>query len=522
MDHVRARHWRGALALVAVAGLLFAACSSDDDGGTSADTTAVAEGNRDAVAKLGYDMLQPGAAQGFQIDPVKSANETNDGLQYGIFGRLMRPLADGSLEPDLAETVTIVDPNTIDIELREGLTFSDGSPYDAAAVKAGLERTVSSGAPAFGAFISGFQGAEVTGPTSLRLTIANGTAPSWHDTYLGAWQSTIVKETASGELVGAGPFKVTSYEPGSKMVLEPFEDFWDAENVTYGGVELINVSAEQAQSGIAALQADQIDLVLTEVSQLPSLTAPFDYTTFVTSNRVSHMPICKRDVPLSDPKVRQALNKAIDRDAINDAVFAGVGQPVTQPWPEGYRFYDPDLSDVLAYDPEGAKQLLTEAGYPNGIDIDISVLPNRSSPAIAEIVEQQWAAVGIRGTIINAPNIVAEFYQPQKAGVGLVPSLGQGRQRLTSWSGSSVGNACKYADPVLDARVADLAKVSDASDEAVAIWGDLNDMIVNGALDVFIINVPLLGAYDTEAILDPVAWPLGSYFFLDPFEAKLS
>jgi peptide/nickel transport system substrate-binding protein len=522
MALVRARRWRGGLALVAVAALLFAACSDDDDGGSSADTTAVEEGNRDAVARIGYDLLQPGAAQGFQIDPVKSANETNDGVQYAIFGRLMRPQADGSLEPDLAETVTIVDPNTIDIELREGLTFSDGSPFDAAAVKAGMERSKASGATAFGAFITGLQAVEVTGPTSLRLTIANGTAPSWHDTYLGAWQSTIVKETASGELVGAGPFKVTSYEPGAKMVLEPSEGFWDAENVTYGGVELINTSAEQAQSGINALRADQIDLVLTEVSQLPSLTDPLDYTTLATSNRITHMPICKRDAPLNDPKVRQALNKAIDRDGINDAVFGGVGQPVNQPWPEGYKFYDPDLADVLSYDPDGAKQLLTEAGYPTGIDVEISVLPNRSSPAIAEIVEQQWAAVGIRGTITNAPNIVAEFYQPQKAGVAMVPSFGQGRQRLTSWSGTSVGNACKWADPALDALVADLAKVSDSSDEAVEIWGELNDKIVNEALDVFIINVPLIGAYDTEAILDPVAWPLGSYFFLNPFEAKLA
>jgi peptide/nickel transport system substrate-binding protein len=522
MVDVRSTRWRAVLALAAVAVLLLAGCSSDDDGGTSSATTAVDEGNPDAIARIGYDLLQPGAAQGFQIDPVRSANETNDGLQYAIFGRLMRPQADGSLEPDLAESVTIVDPNTIDITLRDGLTFSDGSAFDAAAVKAGLERSKNSGATAFGAFITGFQTAEVTSPTSLRLTIANGTAPSWHDTYLGAWQSTIVKETPSGELLGAGPFKVASYEPGAKMVLEPFDGFWDAENVTYGGVELINTSAEQAQSGINALKADQIDLVLTEVSQLPSLTEPYDYTTLTTSNRITHMPICKRDVPLNDPKVRQALNKAIDREAINDAVFGGVGQPVNQPWPEGYTFYDPDLADVLSYDPDGAKQLLTEAGYPNGIDVEISVLPNRSSPAIAEIVEQQWAAVGIRGTITPTPNIVADFYQPQKAGTAMVPSLGQGRQRLTSWSGSSVGNACKYAEPALDALVADLAKVSDTDPKAAEIWGDLNDKIVNEALEVFIINVPLLGAYNTEAILDPVAWPLGSYFFLDPFNAKLA
>jgi peptide/nickel transport system substrate-binding protein len=522
MAHVRARRWRAALALVAVASLLFAACGSDDDGGGSSTDTSAAEGNRDAVARLGYDLLQPGAALGFQVDPIKSANETNDGLQYGIFGRLMRPMQDGSLEPDLAESATIVDANTIEVVLRDGLTFSDGSPFDAAAVKAGLERSVNSQRTELGGAFLALKTVDVVNPTTVRLGIPNGTAPSWYDTYLGAWQSTIVKETPTGELLGAGPFKVVSYEPGAKMVLEPFDGFWDAENVTYGGVELINTSAEQAQSGINALKADQIDLVLTEVSQLPSLTAPYDYTRFTTSNRISHMPICKRDAPLNDPKVRQALNKAIDREAINQAVFAGVGQPVTEPWPEGYKFYDPDLADVLAYDPEAAKELLTEAGYPNGIDVEISLLPNRSSPAIAEIVEQQWAAVGINATITPAPNIVAEFYQPQKAGVAMVPSLGQGRQRLTSWSGSSVGNACKYADPALDALVADLAKVSDSDPEATEIWNDLNDKIVNEALEVFIINVPLLGAYNTEAILDPVAWPLGSYFFLDPFNAKLA
>jgi ABC-type transport system substrate-binding protein len=191
-------------------------------------------------------------------------------------------------------------------------------------------------------------------------------------------------------------------------------------------------------------------------------------------------------------------------------------------WPEGNRFFDPDLAEVLAYDPAAAKQLLTDAGHPDGIDVDLFVLPNRSSPEVAEVIEQQFAAVGIRATIINSPNYVADFLQPQKSGLGLIPSISNGRQRLTSFSGTGIGNACTYADPELDALVAELKGVTDSSDEAVEIWSDINQIITDDALGVFILWGSLIGAYNTQAFDDPVPWPIGSYILPDPYRTVMA
>ena len=525
MRNVRTRYARWA-ALVAVVALLATACGSEGDGDDAAPTettTETAAAYRDGIPKVGYDLIQPGGP-GFSLEPAKQPTNTNDGLMYAIYARLLRPTASGGLEPDLAEKVTITDKNTIDVELKPGLTFHDGSALDAAAVKASLEEILNSGSNTLGAAFASLKTIDVTGPLSLRLNVPDGSAPSWHDSFLGSWQTSIAKAgTNYAQPVGSGPMRVASFTPQERLVLERFDGFHDADAVSLAGMDLINVSAEQPQSGIAALKSGQIDIVLTEVGQIPSLGGQYVHLTQTTPDRLSWAMICKRDAPLNDPKVRQALNKAIDRDAVNDAVFAGTGSPATEVWPEGNRFFEPDLADVLAYDPAAAKQLLTDAGHPDGIDVDLFVLPNRSSPEVAEVIEQQFAAVGIRATIINSPNYVADFLQPQKSGLGLIPSISNGRQRLTSFSGTGIGNACAYADPELDALVAELKGVTDSSDEAVEIWSDINDIITNDALGVFILWGSLIGAYDEQAFgAEPVPWPIGSYIFPDPFHTAMA
>src|SRR5690348_11330030 len=130
MTEQRAAFSRYLLAILAVAALVLASCSSGDDEGGSGpdDPTASSEtegGDADpnGVRKLGYDLAQSGRTVG--IDPIKVGENTtgNDPLYYLVYGRFQRPLNDGSSEPDLAETVTIVNPNTIEVVLKPNLTF---------------------------------------------------------------------------------------------------------------------------------------------------------------------------------------------------------------------------------------------------------------------------------------------------------------------------------------------------------------------------------------------------------------
>ena len=111
-------------------------------------------------------------------------------------------------------------------------------------------------------------------------------------------------------------------------------------------------------------------------------------------NRQVQIGFCKRDEPLSDPDIRRAISQAIDRDAINDAVFAGTTEPATQLWPEGDRFYNPEIGDVLGYDPESARQILADAGQPNP-EFDIYLLNALSVPEVGQVVQAQLKEVGI-------------------------------------------------------------------------------------------------------------------------------
>jgi peptide/nickel transport system substrate-binding protein len=493
ISHARPR-WRGAIGLLMVAGLLLGACSSDSSDDTSTDTS-VAEGGGDGEAtaggtvKVGYDLVA-GQRGGVTFDITKNvASSVDEGLYYAVYGRMMRPTPEGELVPDLAESATVVDDSTIEIVLREGVTFQDGSPFDAATVKAGLERSVAEGTEA--AYTAPFfrlTSVDVVSDDTVRLNIAEGTAASWFDSFMGTWQTTVVKpDTDFSMPVGAGPMKVTAFEPQVSMTLEKWDGYWDTASILPDSVELVNVASESISTGVAGVKAGQIDMALADVASIPQLSGNADYVLTPDTGRLAMLMMCKDDGPLSDAKVRVAINKAIDREAINEAVFEGTGEPANQPWPSSSQFYDESLADVLAYDADAARQLLEEAGYADGFEFDAYTLQSALMPETATVIKEQLAAVGVTMNIVAAPNYVADFLQPPRPGVGVVPAIPSGRTRLGQWSGDQLSNTCRWNDPTLTQLIADLAKVSDSDPQAVVLWNQISDIVVNDALSGFIL-----------------------------------
>jgi peptide/nickel transport system substrate-binding protein len=516
------RFTRGLAAVVVGSLLALSACSSDDTTAESDPATTEAEAGavqRDAVVRVGMGLVQAGTG-GFFLDPTLSVNDTNDALQYLIFGRLLRPTPDGSLELDLAERAEVVDPTTIEVDIRPDVTFQDGTPFDAAAVKAGLDRTIASGNAGLTPGFASLTAVEVTGANSVTLKVPDGSAASWYDTYLGAWQTTIVKpDTDFDRPIGAGPMRVTDYVADQTLTLERYDEFWNADAVNFAGIEFVNVHAEQPQSGIAALASGQIDIVSTEVSQIPAVTGNLELLTVPDATKLVNMMVCKTDGPLADARVRQALNMAIDREAIGAAVFADTASPANQPWPEGHPFYSPEVADVLAYDPDGARELLAEAGYADGLTIDMYVVPWLSMPEASVVVEQQLADVGVTAKIISSPNFVNDYLLPQAAGTGLIPSIAPGQLRLQSWTGDAISNTCMYDSPELTTLSEELSKVSESSPEATEIWGQINEIVTSEALSVFIVFQSRISAYDSDVLVGPVTiWPRGEFAVPDVYD----
>jgi peptide/nickel transport system substrate-binding protein len=507
-------------ALVVVIGVLATACSSSggSKGSSSSSSAPSAKADPAGIIKVGFALSQEGGTQVFGDPAVAENNATaNDALYYLVYGRFMKQNEDGTLTPELAKSGTIIDKNTIELVLRDGLKFSDGTPFDAAAVKAGLERSLAANRTA--AFLQPFfslKAVTVVNPTTVRLSVPDGTAAGWYDTYIAQWQMSITKPGDTSEIpLGAGPMTIVRYDRGQKLVLKKNPSYWNAKNVKVGGYEFIHIANGQAQAGTNALRAGQIDVATIEPSQLPSVTGKL--TTYQrVSDRSISMMICKRDGPMANVKARIALNKAIDREAINKVVFKGTSPAATEIWPKGNRFNDPKLNDFLSYDPVAAKKLLQEAGYPNGFELDLFPVEFSGLPETAEVIKQQLAQVGITINIKNGGNYVNDYLIPKHSGLGLVPGGTVGLAKLSFWSGTAIGNQCAYKDPKLDAVVAQLSQVSQSDPKAQELWFEVEKIVVGEALQGFLVFGSQLAAYDTQRIGNIKPLVRGQYMVPDP------
>ena len=354
-------HWGAVLLLVGA--LLLSACSSSEGDEASTDTTTAGGSDVDpnGVLRLGFDLNQSGVPWEFNpLRFVTGGAGNNDGIWFLAYGRLMRPTLDGAVEPDLAESVEIVDKNTIDVTLREGLTFSDGSVLDANAVKASYEAVLAAEADNTMGFLPAFYKLKtitVTSPTTLTFGFPDGTAASWFDQYIPTFASSIFKFGVSDPRtpIGAGAYTISNYSSGQTVTLEKNPTYWNADNVKVAKIELESVAFSQAQQGLNGLRAGQLDVTFTEPALIDGITGNLEVIDKVSPYSAAMMAFCKSEGPLADVRVRKAINKGMDREAISEAVYYGTAEPMTEPWPEGHRLYNPEVGDELAYDPEGAK-----------------------------------------------------------------------------------------------------------------------------------------------------------------------
>ncbi len=373
-------------------GLALSGCGA---GTTDQPKSTAAAGAPDTSAILRWAV--PGNPTSF--DPRKAAPLDPVFLDV-VYEHLIGRSAAGEIGPGLATEWTFSDENkVITLKLREGVKFHNGEDFNGEAVKASLEAYKKSGALV--TTLSVLDKVEVTSPTEVKLTF---TEPAGYMINVLAGEAGIV--VAPGALdapdlptkpVGTGAFQIDTLQVG-KVTFKKFDGYWNAAETTIGGVEMTVYSDETTR--LRAVKSGQADGTSITPGQIKEAEAD-GMTVIKGPNTTFNGILLNTSVKgLDNPKVRQALMYAIDRESISKNLYEGACVASVQPFQEGFWANVPELNDVSSsYDPEKAKKLLAEAGFSNGMELTLEVGPNTSYQTLAQALQAQLQQVGVKATI---------------------------------------------------------------------------------------------------------------------------
>lgn len=375
----------------AAAALVMSACA------TGASGPAPTDGTADITVALALPT---------SWDPVTSRTGYDINTISLPYASLTRLDADGDVEPSLAESWEYSDDGkAITFTLRDGLTFSDGEPLDAAAVKAFYDRGTSQENSHLRDQLAGLEEVTVDGPREVTLHLAE---VDYQIPYLVAGRTGAIASPKAGEdpeqlaisPVGAGPFVLTDFVAESHATFEKNPEYWDADSIHIDKLTL--KPRLDPSTAVAAIQSGSVDVAVIPATQAKAAEAAGLTVTIETALTASDASINLNAEPFTDPEVVEAFRYAFDRQAFVDVVTAGLGTVTHQPFPEGYLAFSPEVEELWDHDPARAKQILADAGYAPG-EVSITITTQAGGEVAAELAQAQLAAIGVDATIEVVP-----------------------------------------------------------------------------------------------------------------------
>jgi len=423
------------------------------------------------------------------LDPHYHQLSPNNAAADMIFDRLVQMDAQSRLQPGLATEWRAVEPNVWEFKLRPNVRFHNGQEFTAEDVAFTFQRVpnVPNSPSSFAIYTRPIRGVEIVDPLTIRLR-TEGPHPLMpmelsnvrildKQTHEGA----STEDFNSGRVaIGTGPWRVISHRNGDRIELERNDQYWGERpafaRVTYrmitndaartaallaGDVEFID---QVPTSDLAKLRTDQ-RVTLSETPGLRIIFLGLDHmrtgaSPFVTDNNGQPLP----NNPLKDVRVRRALSIAIDRRAIVERVMEGASTPAGQYLPEGIFSHVPDLPAPRP-DPDAARRLLAEAGYPQGFRIQLNGPNDRyiNDARIIQAVGQMWTRIGVRTAVEAQPwttfigRAGRQEFSAFLVGWGSNPEGSHPLRNLSAtWSrerGWGASNRGRYSNPELDAMI---------------------------------------------------------------------
>ena len=356
-------------------------------------SNTLSEGTPVPGGSVVYGMTQDLAS----LDPHVDTDAGTRDVVFNLYEGLVKPTSDGGFIAAVASDYTISDDaKTYTFTLRDGITFHDGTPVTIEDVKYSIDRYAEIQGES-SAFSSLVDSVEVQDDKTLVVNLKES-----YSEFLPMMTIAIIpqsNEEPVGNPIGTGPFKYVSYTPGQNLELEKYDGYWQEGVPSLDSVEFKFIA--DVDTAFVELQAGTID-ILKYLTAAQAETLGDDYNIVQGSMNLVHaMYLNSAYEPLSKTEVRQALCYAVDRDAINNFIFGGKSHLIgSHMIPAMSKYYEPEAETVYSYDPEKAKELLADAGYADGFDLEITV-PSSYSQHVdsAQIIADELSQVGINVTL---------------------------------------------------------------------------------------------------------------------------
>ncbi|NLK19491.1 MAG: glutathione ABC transporter substrate-binding protein [Synergistaceae bacterium] len=337
-----------------------------------------------------------------KVSDVYSANVIRQ-----IYSNLVQVDENMEIVPDLAEGWDNPDDVTWVFHLRKGVKFHNGEPFTAADVKYTFERLLDPKTASPGAtHLKEVESMEAVDDHTLKIVTKRPFAPMLMS--LTRYETAILNQKAveaagadygSKAAVGTGPFKFESWSRGDKVVLVRNDEYFGGP----AGVEkLVYRGIPEDATRLVELESGGIDLIPGNFpyQEFANIEKDDRYETYrVPAMSTLYMGLNTEVKPFGDVRVRKAMNYAVDKQAIIDAVYFGLGAPARGPLSPVIWGFDPERKPSYPYDPNKARELLKEAGFADGFDMTIYSDNRTERRSAAELIQAYLAEVGIRAQI---------------------------------------------------------------------------------------------------------------------------